>query len=422
MKTWISKIQQPAAKLFSGLMVMSLSFCAMANGDGHPSRLDVIESQLEESTRNMKILAEEIKALKRQRTDMSAANAEQDFINGFDIVKDWREHYKLGGYIHTVLTHINGENGDATSFNRLRLGTYLKIKFSEKLMGFAEFDVTKFIATDDAFAGNREKPFFAGYNETANLRIAWLEYAFSQLFKLKVGRFINPHAGVFWTEGKKPIPQKVFALILDPERPMMYRPFASDAVFPIFAQGAQLHGSKNLNDNSTILYAIYGGHFRGNADDLTRGIRIAHLWEDPELEVGLNYFEGDRDGLTSDNYKGYGFDVNYARDKFFFRSEFYRTEENTDRVGLALKDRLAYYVQPAYWVRPDVAVFYRYDFFNNGQRVGNFKEHVFGANWFIQKNVILRYVAKKKDFEASETGGVPGSNAWLHQLSATAFF
>lgn len=427
-------------KYFYSLVIgMLLSSFVLANGSGHgyyDQRLEKLENMLKQSAQDMRILTEEMKALKAQQASQSSTGSSlvpgddllspNSFLQNFIAAgwaENWREYVKMGGFLHSAFTHINGENGDAAAFNRLRLAIYLQVKFNERLNAFAGLDFSSFHNTETAFANNREKPEFGALIDDSELQLAWFTYIFNQYANLRVGRFFSPHLGRLFDEHSNPIEANIMRAILDPENPQMIRPIALDTVFPVLLQGAQIFGSKQLTDNHELLYTIYVGDQSRNADDLNRGIRVAHRWKDPAVTFGLNYFEGDRDGPTSDNFRGYGIDLLYERDKFFLTAKAFKTEENTDRGAVPeVHDRLAYYVQPAYRIKPYWVVFYRYDFLNNGQRVGNVKEHVFGTNFFLNKNIVLRYILTKKDFEASATGGVPGSNAWLHQLSATAFF
>lgn len=341
----------------------------------------------------------------------------------------------FGGFLHSTFTHINGEQGSASSFDRLTFEILLKAQFSKR---FSAFFAQAFIRESntrftDTF--QRTSPGFT-FSGTGGVKtplvIAWANYQHNDAFNVQIGRYITPF-GIINIEHFP-------AILLDTEQPQFLRPFSGDTIFPNFITGAQVHGQTYLSDN-IFQYHVYTGVFTGSsAENFYSGARGAFTLSSLGTTIGINAGTGQRSITTTTpdtimptsnaTFYMYGADVLVDYGPVLWKNELFFTHEDSGSGG----NRTGYYTQPAYRITDKWIVFYRFDFLNDGalqivtasggprlHTPGNSTEHAFGVNFLPVSNVRLRAVVTLKEFSSGRLGA-PNADAQFFQLSGTFSF
>ncbi len=316
----------------------------------------------------------------------------------------------LGGFLHQTATHIDGDDGNTSSFNSTVFELLMRAQLNEQWSAFLAQAFMR--SSPDAFSpaagGSRRNPNFdTGGGTKTDTVIAWADYKHSDALGIRFGRFITPQ-GIVNIEHFP-------AVLLDPEQPQFLRPFGSDTLFANFTSGVDLHGSKFIG-NSRLSYNAYGGNFAENANDLVYGARAAYSIGDSGVTLGLNYNGGERRAQLGGNFNTVGADFAIDRGRFLLTSEVFVSNESNP----AHDDRLAWYVQPAWRLTPQWTAFYRHDFLDAGLGEGDQTENVFGLTYKPLPNVHLRAAYTFKDFDAGTNA--PGADANILQLSGTLSF
>jgi len=316
----------------------------------------------------------------------------------------------LGGFLHQTATHIDGDDGNTTSFNSTVFELLLRAQLDEQWSAFLAQAFMR--ASPDPFSpaagGSRRNPNFdTGGGTKTETVIAWADYKHSDALGIRVGRFITPQ-GIVNIEHFP-------AVLLDPEQPQFLRPFGSDTIFANFTTGVDLHGSRFIGD-SRLSYNAYSGNFSENANDLVYGARTAYNIGASGVSVGLNYNGGERRPQSGGNFNTIGADLAIDRGRFLLTSEVFASNESAP----AHDNRLGWYVQPAWRLMPQWTAFYRYDFLDNGLGEGDQTEHVLGITYKPRPNIHLRASYTLKDFDAGTLQ--PSADAGVLQLSGTLSF
>lgn len=326
-------------------------------------------------------------------------------VSAFDAVA-----LDLGGFLHQTATHINGDNGNASSFNGTVFELLLRAQLDDQWSVFLAQAFMR--ASPDPFSpaagGTRLDPNFdTGGGTKTETVIAWADYKHSDAFGIRFGRFSTPQ-GIVNIEHFP-------AVLLDPEQPQFLRPFGSDTLFANFTTGVDFHGTRFVG-GSRLLYNVYGGNFSENANKAIYGARVAYAISDSGVTLGLNYNGGERRAVQGGNFDTAGADLTIDRGRFLLTGEVFASNESAP----AHDDRLGWYVQPAWRLTPQWTAFYRYDVLDDGLGEGDQTENVFGISYKPRPNIHLRGIWTFKDFDVGTVQ--PEADADLLQLSATLSF
>ncbi len=341
----------------------------------------------------------------------------------------------FGGFLHSAFTHVHGDQGSASSFDRLTFELLLKAQFSRRFSAFFAQAFIRESNTRFTDTYQRTSPGFAfsgaGGVKTP-LVIAWANYRHRDELNLQVGRYITPF-GIINIEHFP-------AILLDTEQPQFLRPFSGDTIFPNFITGAQVHG-KFFFDDDTLQYHVYTGVFTGSTpEQFYSGVRTAYAVGALGTTFGLNFGTGKRSLTTTApdtitvaknaTFYMYGVDVLIDKGPILWKTELFMTDEDKGAGG----NRTGFYTQPAYRISDRWIVFYRYDFLNDGKlqilpsgggprrhTPGNSTEHVLGLNFLPVPNVRLRATATWKEFSSGRLGA-SNADAQIFQLSGTFSF
>ncbi|MCC3860074.1 hypothetical protein [Pseudemcibacter aquimaris] len=407
-----SRLAELESKLSQALeMISSLQteITALKNSETeNVETLSIPEETVElvqENTERLEVVEDELLELEDKTGDRA-------LVQSFDALS-----LDIGGFLHSAVTHVDGRDGSATSFNRQTFEILMRAQLGENWSAFlaqAFIRESAPIFQDDE---QRTDPTFqipgAGISPTV---IAWANYKASDALNVRVGRFITPH-GIINVDHFP-------AILLDPEQPQFLRPFGGQSMFANFMTGANIHG-QTFTDNGRLKYDLYVGSFVGNPESFNYGGRVGYTFGDTGITVGANLGGGSRVrpsliGGQSSDYILYGADLLYDKGPILWKSEIFYTNEDH------LSDRLAFYTQPAYRLNDQWTAFYRFDFFDDGNDRGNQIEHAVGLNFVPTKNVRLRGIATFKNFEAVEeglpNGPISEADVRSYQLSATFSF
>ncbi|PCI45631.1 MAG: hypothetical protein COB49_09805 [Alphaproteobacteria bacterium] len=422
------------------LLGSSILTPAMAAGD---ERLTALESKLNQAMNLIISLQKEIGALKKPTggSDVKSGNMGKvvqtvqentERLNDVeDLVLDLEDKtgsralvkafdalsIDIGGFLHSAVTYVDGEDGSATSFNRQTFELLLKAELGQSWSAFIAQAFIRESAPIFQDAEGRTDPTFripgAGISPTV---IAWANYKSSDALNIRLGRFITPH-GIINVDHFP-------AALLDPEQPQFLRPFGGQTIFANFMTGVNIHGQK-FSEGGTLKYDLYVGNFVGNPKNLNYGGRVAYNIGNSGITIGANIGGGRRTsadaiGGASSDYLLYGGDLLYDKGKILWKSELFVTDED---LG---EDRLAFYTQPAYRINDKWMAFYRFDFLDDGTGTGDKTEHAFGINYRPIQSVVLRSVFTLKEFDgvdaSSPLGPLSEANVNSLQLSATFSF
>lgn len=315
----------------------------------------------------------------------------------------------IGGFLLSTLTHVNGEDGSSTSFNRQVFELLINGELSDDWSLFVAQAFTREaspIFTDPA--GRRSPDFNLGTG--APTPIAWANYRASDAFNVRIGKWVAPH-GIINIEHFP-------AILLDTEQPQFLRPFGGQTVFANFQTGVQIHGKSFLgkDDGSELNYAFYVGNFGGNQDNFNVGGRVGYTFADTGFTFGINGAFGRRSEVGDSEYRLFGADLLYDKGKILWKTELFATDE--DLGG----DRFAFYTQPAYRLNDKWTAFYRYDFLDDGTGRGDRTEHMLGLAFNPIPEVRIRGTAAFRRFDESLSLGFGDADAQLYQLSTTYSF
>lgn len=403
----------------------SPAFAQEDGGEDDDARIEELEAQLNEAMRLIRSLSEEVDALKQEKAERPAPRprapsvadgptqeviteldervtdledvvdgvseqvGSRAVVNAFDAVQ-----FDLGGFLDTAATHVIGEDGSATSFNRTVFEILARARLGKDWELFVAQAFVRNAAVD---LSDRENPTFADINSpvATDTVIAQATYTYNDWVRLKAGRFITPH-GIINIEHFP-------ALLLDPEQPQFLRPFPGQTLFPNFSNGFEISGSGLFGGDNILSYHAYAATFSGNNSRFNYGGRLAYAFTDWGVTFGANVLQGERDRSVDSDYFLYGFDVLVDAGPVLWKSEFFETSED---AGI---DRLAFYTQPAYRVTPKVTAFYRFDYLDAGsdpvtlQEIGISREHAFGLTFKPVSNVHLRSIVTFRSLDETPT-------------------
>ena len=362
---------------------------------GSTDFLKVTESRFDE-------LSERIGDVEDVVLDVDERVGSRAVVNAFDAKK-----LDIGGFLLETLTHVDGEDGSATSFNRQVFELLVKAELSDKFSMFVAQAFTREASPTFTDPEGRRSPDF-NLGTGAPTPIAWANYRHSDAFNVRVGRWVTPH-GIINIDHFP-------AILLDTEQPQFLRPFGGQTIFANFQTGVQVHGKQFFGAKGSKLdYAFYVGNFGGNQDNFNAGGRLAYTLADTGFTFGINGAFGKRaEGINSD-YTLFGADLLYDKGPILWKTEYHRTDEDFG------EDRTAFYTQPAWRFQDDWFAFYRYDFLDDGQARGDRREHVLGLTFNPLPSVRLRGTATFRHFDAR--GSAFGeADARLYQLSTTYSF
>ncbi len=404
------------------------------------SRMEGLERETSEPTmkglddqswkEKYKDLTERLEAQEDLTQELDEKVGSRAIVHAFDAMQ-----LDFGGFLHSAFTHIHGDQGSASSFDRLTFEILLKAQFSRR---FSAFFAQAFVRESnlrytDTF--QRTSPGFA-FSGSGGVKtplvIAWANYRHRDELNLQIGRYITPF-GIINIEHFP-------AILLDTEQPQFLRPFSGDTIFPNFITGAQAHG-KFFFDDDTLQYNVYTGVYTGSTpEQFYSGVRTAYTVRLLGTTFGLNIGTGKRTLTTTApdtttvaknaTFYMYGVDVLIDKGPILWKTELFMTDEDKGAGG----NRVGFYTQPAYRVNDQWIVFYRYDFLDDGKlqivpsgggprlhTPGHSTEHVLGLNYLPVPNVRLRATATWKEFSSGRLGA-PNADAQIFQLSGTFSF
>lgn len=413
-----------------------ISVPVSAQSGSNEDKVAELSSRLDQAMALIQQLSEEIKSLKAKNSassvsadvetievvqqQMTAMTERIDEIEGVVVDVEDRigsravanvfdaERLDIGGFLLNTFTHVNGEDGSATSFNRQVFELLINGKLSDDFTFFVAQAFTREASPVFTDPGQRRSPDF-NLGTGSPTPIAWANYRASDAFNVRIGRWVTPH-GIINIEHFP-------AILLDTEQPQFLRPFSGQTIFANFQTGVQLHGRQFLGHNSenTLDYAFYLGNFGGNQDNFNAGGRVGYTFGQAGLSFGLNGAIGRRTEIGDSEYRLFGADLLYDKGPILWKTEFFKTDE--DLGG----DRLAFYTQPAWRVNDKFTAFYRYDYLDDGTIFGDRREHVLGLAFNPISNIRIRGTATFRHFD-SGIGNFGEADAQLYQISSTYSF
>lgn len=388
--------------------ILATTYCPVVNS----ASIDALQKELSASKQVIDQQNERLEQIEEILEELEERVGSRAIAHAFDA-----QDFTIGGFLHAAFTTVDGENGSASSFNRLTFEILSRAQLSDDWSAFMaaafirESTYSPFDDDNDgvpAETGERLNPFFDQKVKTP-LVIGWANYQHSDAFNVQIGRFITPH-GIINMEHFP-------ATLLDTEQPQFLRPFSGDTIFPNFMTGTQVHGRSFMGEHS-LQYNAYVSNHAAEPNELLFGGRIAYDLSNLGLTIGLNYTDGQRQqpapATSGNDYTVTGIDILFKNNHVLWKTEYFSTDEDQ------AVDREAWYTQPAWIVTPKVIVFYRHDFLDDGTSTGDKTEDVIGINYLPVSNVRLRATLTDKQFDSG--GAFVEADATIIQLSGTFSF
>jgi len=357
-------------------------------------------------------VTQRLDALEEQLFDLEERVGDRAVVHAFDGLA-----LDIGGFITQTYTVALGEDSNESSPNQTLFELLIKAQVTED---WSIFLAQGFLREADLDFSDRRNPTFRSSANRVPQIIAWTNYKISDALELQFGRFVTPH-GIINIEHFPPV-------LLDINQPQFLRPFSGATIFPNFLLGGQAHGKlfMGADDQDILQYNAYVGMFAAEPEDVLAGARVAYTFSDLGLTIGANYAHGRRQkgdsslgnlsivgalSKTTNDYNTVGVDVLIDKGALLWKNElFYSFEEN------GAEDRIAFYTQPAWRINDKWIAFYRFDFLDPGQGIGEGIEHMVGVNFLPISTIRLRAVYIFKQFNN------PDEDANIFQLSATISF
>ena len=439
-KIIVSNTGGKASLLKTSMLGLGLFACTMLTAPAmaqDSDQLEALVARLEAALKEVKTLKDEVKALRdEKKADIAPVSVSTDALRDVQsIIEEQNERLEeiedavvdieeqaggrplvrafdaasldVGGFLHSGLTHVNGENGSATSFNRLTFELLVKAKLSKK---FSLFAAQAFIRESGINFNDPAGRLDPGFNirNISPLVIATARYEASNEFALEAGRFITPH-GIINIEHFP-------ATLLDPEQPQFLRPFGGQTIFANFMNGFKAEGTffTGSNGENKLTYSAYVGSFVNNGEQFNYGGRLGYSFGNSGLTLGANLGGGKRAPGDGADYQLVGADLLFDKGPILFKSEVFWTNED---LG---EDRFAFYAQPAWRLNDQWTAFYRYDYLDNGLSLGDSQEHALGINYQPIPNIRLRGIVTRRDIDG--TALLPDASLTSYQVSSTISF
>jgi len=313
----------------------------------------------------------------------------------------------IGGFITQSFTAAFGEDSSEASFNQTLFELLIAAQVNEDIDFFTALGFLR--EADLDVATDPRNPTFMDFANRTPQIISWANYRVSDQFEIRAGRFVTPH-GIINIEHFPPV-------LLEINQPQFLRPFSGATLFPNFLIGVQAHGKFFVGEGGKdkLSYSAYAGMFAADPDGLITGGRVDYTFGNTGLTVGANYSFGHREAdgtppppgslsivgnesLVTNDYHLIGADLLYDKGRILWKNEvFFTYEKDQD-------NRFAFYTQPAFRITNDGKwiAFYRFDYLDPGQELGDSLEHVVGLNFRARARVRVRAAAFFKHFETAD--------------------
>lgn len=318
----------------------------------------------------------------------------------------------LGGHLSSFFTHMRGDGGDATGHLVSLFELFVKAQVDEQWSVFATPGFYLFngaLLDNPATPQAGSDPAFTADDSTqvrtflARLQAEWEP---SDLLQVRGGIVGSPHGT---TNREYFIPARQIA-----QASLHTRFFLGNQLYPQQVVGAAVAGRIPIGSSGNrIDYDAYFGSEPDSADDGIGGARLAYVWGESGLSVAANYGRGTRE-VTSDpttnfgvlqapfplgrfaarDYEFVGLDVDWRLGSLIHKTEVYSSREE----GFA--DQFAASTETSWFVTPQWAVTYRFDYYDPGSDLspllsavapqGHATEHVVGICFDPTDGVRLR--------------------------------
>lgn len=318
----------------------------------------------------------------------------------------------VGGHLSSLFTHMHGDGGDGTGHMVSLFELFVKARLGEQWSVFA---TPGFYLYNGALVDNPITPtsssdpaFLADDSTQVRTFLARLqaEWAPSDLVQVRGGIVGSPHGT---TNREYFIPSRQIA-----QGSLHTRYFLGNQLYPQQVVGFAVAGRVPVGSSGDrIDYDAYFGSEPDSADDGIGGARLAYLFGASGLSVAANYGRGTREAVpdattnfgnlqspfalgrfAARDYELVGLDVDWRLGALIHKTEVYSSREE----GFA--DQLAVSTETSWFVTPQWAVTYRFDYYDPGSDLapllsavapqGHATEHVVGVCFDPTAGVRLR--------------------------------
>jgi len=353
----------------------------------------------------------------RQRVDeleeQQAKTAEQ--FGGRAVVQPYTaKSFEFGGHVSSLFSYMRGEADSEAGHIVTLLELYLRAQIDDHWSmyatpGFYTFnnghlDNPQTNPTTTNIIGD---PSFAGADASDGgifLSRAYGEWKHGDTLQIQGGIVGTPHGT---TNRVYHIPARAIA-----EGSLHTRYFLANTLYPQHLEG--LRGSGKLaTDGGSLEYDAYFGVEDDSPDDSIGGARLAYVFDACGLSVAANYGRGTRQGSatptinvpflqapfagafnTTRDYQFGGVDIEWNNGDLSGKTEAYYSAERD------VRDQRAFSTEWSWFVSPQWAATYRFDYYDAGADLnlfalavvplGHATEHVLGVSFNPNGSVRLR--------------------------------
>jgi hypothetical protein len=354
----------------------------------------------------------ELDALKKRVTELEDAQSKYDEkLGGRALVQAFSARsLDFGGHLTSLFTYIDGEAASEAGHMVSLVELFLKARIDDHWSAFA---TPGFYTFNGALVDNPATPFVAGdpvftVDDSAQSRTFLsrlvTEWKHSDALVVRGGIVGSPH-GV--TNREYFLPSRIVG-----QASLHTRFFLANQLYPQVVEGMSVSG-KHVFGEDWIEYDAYFGVEDDSADDGIGGARVGYAFSALGLTAAANYGRGthqsDADPTTNfgllqspfagafnagRDYQFGGIDVDLRKGDLLARAEAYYSAED----GFA--DQRAASIEGSWFLTPQWATSYRFDFYDRGEdfnifsssvvELGTSTEHVFGLSYNPNESVRLR--------------------------------
>ncbi len=275
----------------------------------------------------------------RERVEINEARLD-------DNESKFKDFMEISGYFDTEY-HFTDRPADTAHFRLHHLSLQFSKKLAEKWSFHSEVEFE-----DGAFMEAEGDGTTLDKAEGAILiETMYVDAEINEYLNLRIGRYLDP-AGIWNVDHYVPF-------VTTQDRPKHIR-----KIFPKWLDGAQLFGSRPLDEDYLAEYKLYVGN--GSGEDgktdtnenktvgLSANLKFLALYD---LDIGLSYLTG-KDSSNVD-IDAIGFDAKFNIKNFSFQTEYGKADRTADGTNLET-ERSGWYAQGIYDIK-QLSLVYRYD-------------------------------------------------------------
>ncbi|MFO1076902.1 MAG: TonB-dependent receptor [Planctomycetota bacterium] len=285
--------------------------------------------------------------------------------------------FDFGGHVTSLFSHMRGDDASKTGHVVSLLELYLKARIDDSWSVFATpgFYLFQGALPDDPTTSGVDPAFIPDDSSQARTFLSRLqaEWRLGDALQIRGGVIGSPHGT---TNREYFIPARTIG-----QGSLHTRVFLTNSLYPQQLDGIAAGGKYPIDEHGRIDYDAYFGSQDDSPTEPIGGARLAYVFTDIGLSLAGNWGAGSRPGVTGSDlltnvptlqspfaadfngardYSFGGIDVDWRVGSFIAKTELYYSAEDGYRDQKALSSEWTWFV------RPDVGLSYRFDYYDRG--------------------------------------------------------